>query len=51
MLRLTREGQPNLFIYKNQIRTISEVGRRRVTRYETADGPGPDGNGSHEAGL
>jgi len=46
MLRLTREGQPNLFIYKNQIRTISEVGRRRVTRYETADGSGPS-----EAGL
>lgn len=40
MLRLTREGQPNLFIYKNQIRTISEVGRRRVTRYEHADGLG-----------
>jgi host factor-I protein len=29
MLRLTREGQPNLFIYKNQIRTISEAGKRR----------------------
>jgi host factor-I protein len=41
MLRLTREGQPNLFIYKNQIRTISEAGRRRVTRYETVDAPGP----------
>ena len=26
MLRLTREGQPNLFIYKHQIRTISESG-------------------------
>ena len=24
MLRLTREGKPNLFIYKAQIRTISE---------------------------
>ncbi len=24
MLRLTREGKPNLFIYKSQIRTISE---------------------------
>ena len=36
MLRLTREKQPNLFIYKHQIRTISEVGRRRVTRYEAA---------------
>src|SRR6201991_36115 len=28
MIRLTREGQPNLFIYKNQIRTITEVARR-----------------------
>jgi len=24
MVRLTREGKPNLFIYKSQIRTISE---------------------------
>ncbi len=24
MIRLTREGKPNLFIYKNQIRTIAE---------------------------
>jgi host factor-I protein len=24
MLRLTREGRPNLFIYKTQIRTITE---------------------------
>ncbi|HVU46829.1 MAG TPA: RNA chaperone Hfq [Terracidiphilus sp.] len=32
MLRLTREGQPNLFIYKNQIRTISEMGKRRSPR-------------------
>jgi host factor-I protein len=37
MLRLTREGQPNLFIYKNQIRSISEAGRRRAPRYEIAD--------------
>ncbi len=29
MLRLTREGKPNLFIYKHQIRTITEVGKRR----------------------
>ena len=27
MLRLTREGKPNLFIYKHQIRTITEVGK------------------------
>jgi host factor-I protein len=35
MLRLTRENLPNLFIYKNQIRNISEAGRRRTVRYET----------------
>lgn len=32
MLRLTREGKPNLFIYKAQIRTITEtaaISRRR----------------------
>lgn len=29
MLRLTREGKPNLFIYKHQIRSIAEAGRRR----------------------
>ena len=45
MLRLTREGQPNLFIYKNQIRTISEAGRRRAPRYETVDGHAADGHG------
>lgn len=28
MIRLTREGKPNLFIYKHQIRTISEQQRR-----------------------
>ena len=32
MLRLTREGHPNLFIYKHQIRTITEVGRRNGVR-------------------
>ena len=51
MLRLTRENLPNLFIYKHQIRSISEVGRRRVTRYETAEGPVQGGAGSGEAGL
>jgi host factor-I protein len=30
MLRLTREGQPNLFIYKHQIRTITEAGKRKI---------------------
>lgn len=28
MIRLTREGKPNLFIYKQQIRVISELPRR-----------------------
>jgi host factor-I protein len=38
MIRLTREGRPNLFIYKQQIRTISERGRREAGRARTADG-------------
>jgi host factor-I protein len=38
MLRLTREGQPNLFIYKHQIRSISESGRKRALRSESAAG-------------
>jgi len=29
MLRLTRDGKPNLFIYKHQIRTITASGKRR----------------------
>jgi host factor-I protein len=28
MIRLTRQGKPNLFIYKHQIRTITEVARK-----------------------
>ena len=47
MLRLTREGKPNLFIYKHQIETITEAGRRR-TRRTSGDGSvgikGSDGN-------
>jgi host factor-I protein len=46
MIRLTREGRPNLFIYKAQIRTIteharrggSEEGRRRSVRAESEEG-------------
>ena len=38
MLRLTREGQPNLFIYKHQIRTISEAGKRRGPRTSSLSG-------------
>lgn len=37
MIRLTREGRPNLFIYKQQIRTITEHGRR-TSKGETARG-------------
>jgi host factor-I protein len=44
MLRLTRENQPNLFIYKNQIRTISEQGRRKPVRLAAS------GHVPHEAG-
>ena len=32
MLRLTREGAPNLFIYKSQIRSIAEAGKRREAK-------------------
>jgi host factor-I protein len=32
MLRLTREGKPNLFIYKHQIQSITESNRRRGPR-------------------
>jgi len=43
MIRLTREGKPNLFIYKNQIRTISESYRnieaRRRERSRTPASP------------
>ena len=36
MIRLTREGEPNLFIYKEQIRTISELARRDEGRRRAA---------------
>jgi host factor-I protein len=48
MLRLTREGLPNLFIYKHQIRTISESGRKRAPRSESSGkqvSNGPVSNG------
>jgi len=32
MVRITRTGSPNLFIYKHQIRTITEATRRRPSR-------------------
>jgi host factor-I protein len=36
MLRLTREGAPNLFIYKHQIRSITEAGKYREVRTDGA---------------
>jgi host factor-I protein len=36
MIRLTRESKPNLFIYKQQIRTISELVRKEEGRRRTA---------------
>ena len=32
MIRLTREDMPNLFIYKRQILTITEQGRRHTSQ-------------------
>lgn len=46
MIRLTREGKPNLFIYKNQIRTITEQGRRDESRRRGAR-KGSEGGTSH----
>jgi hypothetical protein len=38
-------GHPNLFIYKHQIRSISEAGRKRVSPSESAEGIGSVGAG------
>jgi host factor-I protein len=51
MLRLTREGQPNLFIYKQQIRTISETGKRRAPRTASVSELESNGSLSSEASL
>jgi host factor-I protein len=48
MLRLTREGKPNLFIYKHQIRSITEVGKQAPHRARAAS---PEANGSTENGV
>jgi len=50
MLRLTREGQPNLFIYKHQIRTITEAGRARGLRPENTNRPNGNGSVSNGSG-
>jgi host factor-I protein len=39
MIRLTREGKPNLFIYKHQIRTITEHGRDGRRRIRKSPAP------------
>ena len=47
MIRLTRDGKPNLFIYKQQIRTITEQtrrgdeARRRARKAGDSDAAGP----------
>jgi host factor-I protein len=41
MVRLTREGAPNLFIYKHQIRSIAEAGKRREPRNGALGKPAP----------
>jgi host factor-I protein len=51
MLRLTREGQPNLFIYKQQIRTISETGKRRAPRTASVSVPALNASDPSEAAL
>lgn len=44
MIRLTREGKPNLFIYKVQIRSISELPRRESQRTQRdIENPGNGG--------
>jgi host factor-I protein len=48
MLRLTRESKPNLFIYKHQIRSITEVGKHAPHHPRTAS---TDANGSAENGA
>jgi len=45
MLRLTRDGKPNLFIYKHQIRTITEV-KGRGPRGAKANGSELNGSGN-----
>jgi host factor-I protein len=48
MLRLTREGKPNLFIYKHQIQSITEVSKQ-VPRRAMAATPEANGSASNEA--
>src|ERR1700748_359650 len=43
MIRLTREGKPNLFIYKEHIRTITEQASRHGSRVRHARKAGDEG--------
>jgi host factor-I protein len=49
MLRLTREGKPNLFIYKHQISTITETGRHKTPHLATKSRS--DESGSAQIGV
>ena len=51
LLRLPREGQPNLFIYKQQIRTITEAGKRRAPRTASASVPELNASDPSETAL
>lgn len=51
MIRLTREGKPNLFIYKEQIHTISESPRKEEGRQRAASRKaGTLGADAHQVG-
>ena len=49
MLRLSREGKPNLFIYKHQIRTLTEVSKR-TPRHARAGSSYLNGSSANGAG-
>jgi host factor-I protein len=51
MVRLTREGKPNLFIYKQQIRTITETSHRAPRRSAVTKRPEENGSDVDEASL
>jgi host factor-I protein len=48
MIRLTREGKPNLFIYKHQIRTITEQASRTRVRHARKAGDESESTASGE---
>jgi host factor-I protein len=54
MIRLTREGAPNLFIFKHEIMYIAEGGGREASRKrdaaKAAAQSGLDANGANETG-